>query len=283
MAKSERENFTDAVRRTVARNAMYVCSNPECLRVTGFVTTSGKPRSIAQAAHIASAVDDGPRGESLVPMRDGSTAARGDEANAVWLCMPCHYKIDADEDAFPTEVLVAWKRDHEKRVSGLVGLDLEQSLLRLAEVRFSHDLARDLLQWLDGHRFMYFEEEREFPDQVWGAVQDLRWKISNLRGRVTDPESPLGAVLAAIDDAVHEFVIALSDIRVTEIKVTSGYPEFERFSKALGILRAQILAVAAPLARQEGFRFQRIPEYLMPKSESDAVEFRSGITFGGKR
>lgn len=281
--ESEREDFTDTVRKTVARKAMYICSNPDCLRVTGFLTTRAKPRAIAQAAHIAAAKESGPRGKDLVRMPDGSTASRGGEANAVWLCMPCHYRIDADEEAFPTEVLVAWKLDHEKRVSELVGLDLEQSLLRLAGVRLHHDLARDLLQWLDGHRFMYFEDEREFPDQVWNAVQDLRWKISNLRGRVTDSGSPFGAVLAAIDDAVYQFVVALSDIRVSEITVTSGYPEFERFSEALSILRSKILEVSAPLARQEGFQFERIPEYLMPKSDGDVVEFRSGLTSGGKR
>lgn len=278
MVKSERENFTDSVRKNVARKAMYVCSNPDCLRVTGFATTKGKPRAIAQAAHIVSAVSDGPRGDDVVRAPDGSVVDRGDEANAVWLCLPCHYRIDADEEAFPAEVLVAWKYDHEQRISELVGLDLEQSLLRLAEVRFSHDLARELLQWLDGHRFMYFEDEREFPDQVWNAVQDLRWKISNLRSRVTDSESDFGSVLFAIDEAVHEFVTTLSDIRVNEITVTSGYPEFERFSNALSILRGNILAVAAPLARQENFRFQKIPEYLIPALDGDVVEFRHGRT-----
>ncbi|WP_051196623.1 hypothetical protein [Jonesia quinghaiensis] len=268
---------------TVARKAMYICSNPDCLRVTGYVTTKGKPRAIAQAAHIAAARGSGPRGKDLVRMPDGSPVSRGDEANALWLCMPCHGRIDADEEAFPTELLVAWKRDHEERVSGLVGLDLEQSLLRLAEVRLSHDHARDLLQWLDGHRFMYFEDSREFPDQVWKAVLELRWKISNLRGRVTDSESQFGVVLAAIDDAVHEFVVALSDIRVNEITVVSGYPEFERFSEALRILRIRILEVAAPLAHQEGFRFKRIPENAMPKSDGNAAEFRFQSTSGNKK
>ena len=130
---------------------------------------------------------------------------------------------------------------------------------------------------------MYFEDEREFPDQVWNAVQDLRWKISNLRSRVTDSESDFGSVLVAIDEAVHEFVTTLSDIRVNEITVTSGYPEFERFSNALSILRGNILAVAAPLARQENFRFQKIPEYLIPALDGDVVEFRHGQTSGSKK
>lgn len=277
MAKLQRENFTDAVRKTVARKAMYVCSNPDCLRVTGYVTSKGKPRAIAQAAHIASAVNGGPRGKDMVRTPDGSVVARGDEANAVWLCMPCHSMIDQDEEAFPAQTLVTWKRDHEKRVSGLVDLDLEQSLLRLAEVRFSHDLARDLLQWLDGHRFMYFEDSREFPDQVWTAVQDLRWKISGLRGRVTDSESSFGAVLATMDSAVKNFVSALSDIRVNEIRVTSGYPEFEKFSKELSVLRGRILEVCVPLAQEEGFHFKNIPERMMPKSDGDVVESQFNV------
>ena len=278
-----RKDFLDSVRKSVARKAMYVCSNPGCLRVTGFSTSKGKARAIAQAAHVVAAADSGPRADDVIDLPDGSTLQRDDEGNAIWLCMPCHYRVDADEEEFPSDLLLAWKRDHEKRISDLVGLDLEQSLLRLGEVRVSHDLARDLLAWLDGHRFMYFEDSQEQPDYVWKAVDALRIKLVDLRGRVVSSESAFGIVLAAIDDAVHEFVVSLNHIRVDEIQVSSGVASFEEFARALRRMRSRILAAAAPLAKREEYKFTRIPQYLLEESGADGVEFGSGLASAGKK
>jgi hypothetical protein len=254
----QRVDFTAGVVRDVARRAMYVCSNPGCLRVTGFQTTKGRPRAIAQAAHILPAAKKGPRRDVAVRLPDGTELKQGDEGNAIWLCLGCHYRVDADAEAFPADLLLAWKRDHQERVSSLVGLDLEQSLLRLGGERMSHDLAQDLLLWLDGHRFMYFPDSREFPDYVWGAVGALRLKLIDMRTRVYDGDSSFGRVLVGIDAAVSTFVAELNDIRVDDIVVKSGDPDFEFFSESLRQLRRDIATLIVPLAQNEGFEFQNI-------------------------
>lgn len=252
-----RVNFSANVVRETARKAMYICSNPGCLRVTGFLTTGGKPRAIAQAAHILPAATKGPRRDAIVTLPDGSELQQGDERNAIWLCLGCHYIADADPEGFSADLLLTWKREHENRVASLVGLDLEQSLLKLGGERRFHDLARELLLWLDGHRFMYFDDAREMPDYVWRAIDALRVKLTELRAR-TDSDSALGQVLTEIDSSVHDFIKALNDVRVDEIAVTDGNPEFEIFSRALRALRSGIQEAIWPLARDQNFNFKNI-------------------------
>lgn len=256
--ESQRVNFTSAVRTHVAKSAHYICSNPECLRLTGFSTGDGRPRSIAEAAYILPASPSGPRRDDVVKLPDGSRLNRGDAGNAVWLCKHCHTRVDTDPEMHPPATLLDWKRTHEERIRGLVGLDLEQSLLRLGEERRGRDLARQLLAWLDGHRFMYFEDSREFPGDVFLAVQALRSKLWELNAQVTDEGSDLGQALSEVGAAVDRFLDALNSIRIDQIRVKSGDPEFEIFSRSLGTLREQILLAVAPLTDSEQFSFKHI-------------------------
>lgn len=228
------------------------------MRVTGFQTQKGKPRAIAQAAHILPAAPSGPRRDATVTLPDGIKLKHGEEGNAIWLCLPCHYRADSDPEGFPAELLLAWKQEHEKRVSSLVGLDLEQSLLKLGGVRQSHDLAGDLMLWLDGHRFMYFDDSREFPVEVRDALNSLRDKLIRLRASVYDVDSVFGKALSGIESAVLRFFEALSNVRIDEIVVTQGNPNFELFSRSLHQLRREIKVQILPLAREEKFRFTRI-------------------------
>lgn len=259
MRKSkQRVDFTAGVRASVARSAHYICSNPECLRLTGFSDSEGRPHSIAEVAHVRPASLNGPRRDDVVVLPDGSELERGEAGNAVWLCKNCHTRVDGDPELYSTVTLLEWKRTHEERIKGLVGLDLEQSLLRLGSARLDRDLARGLLAWLDGHRFMYFEDSREFPSQVWGAVQALRSKMWELRAQVADEESDLEQALAGIDAAVSGFLDALNDVQIQQIKATGGDREFELFSRSLTSLREQILVAVGPLVDRESFVFRNI-------------------------
>lgn len=277
-----RVEFLKGVRQNVARKAMYVCSNPDCLRVTGFSTKKGKPRAIAQAAHIRPASEKGPRRTDDIALPDGSEVKRGDEENAIWLCLPCHYRVDADWEMYSEKLLLEWKRQHEQRASNLVGLDLEQSLLKLAEVRVGHDWAREMLAWLDAHRFMYFDDAREQPEYVWKAVDALRVKLVDMRSRVLDMDSDFGRALLGIETAVQDFIISLNDVRVDEIQVTSGDPDFETFAEALTCMRNSILKAVGVIVERENYAFTNIPADWL-EDRGDDVELPSGLASGGKK
>lgn len=277
-----RVEFLKDVRQTVARKAMYICSNPDCLRVTGFSTKKGRPRAIAQAAHILPASEKGPRRTDDITLPDGSVVKRGDEKNAIWLCLPCHYRVDADWEMYPEKLLLEWKREHEQRASNLVGLDLEQSLLKLAEVRVGHDWAREMLFWLDAHRFMYFDDAREQPKYVWRAVDALRVKLVDMQSRVLDMDSDFGRALKGIEAAVHEFIVSLNDVRVDEIQVTWGDPDFAAFSDALTCMRGRILKAVDVIVKRENYAFTNIPSD-WSDVRGDDVELRSGLASGGRK
>jgi hypothetical protein len=58
---TDREDFPAKVVREIGKRAMYICAGPECFRLTGYGTSEGKARSIAEGAHIVAAGKKGPR------------------------------------------------------------------------------------------------------------------------------------------------------------------------------------------------------------------------------
>lgn len=233
-----------------ARRAMFVCSNPACLTLTGFITERGRVRAIAQAAHIVPASDDGPRWDAIVTLPDGHRLKRGSQENIIWLCSSCHDRADQDPDGHSAAMLLAWKAEHEQRMSGLAGKDLEQSLLHLGAVRRGHDIARQLLLWLDGHRVMFDDVSIEFPAHVRSALDELRFHVRGaLAGAPQD--QVLRAALEETQGAAIGFFDALAGVaNIDKIKVTSGDPEFEQFCHALLAMRRRICDAVRPLAEK---------------------------------
>lgn len=76
-------DFSQTVVKEIAQKAMYICSNPQCLCLTGYGTTEGKARSIAEAAHVLPSGKKGPRAD------DKSSHTKIDlpsSENGLWLC-----------------------------------------------------------------------------------------------------------------------------------------------------------------------------------------------------
>ena len=88
-------NSLEAGKEKIAKQAMYICSKPDCLRSTGYDTTKGEPRTIAEAAHINPADKKGPRFDETV-LRLPKV-----KENGIWLCRICHTIIDEDPDRYP--------------------------------------------------------------------------------------------------------------------------------------------------------------------------------------
>lgn len=77
--------------------------------------------NIAEAAHIYSFSDGGPRGNEGVEPNE-----LNDFENLLLACHDCHRTIDAEKAAgmrYPVELLQGWKADHEQRVELVTGID----------------------------------------------------------------------------------------------------------------------------------------------------------------
>lgn len=77
--------------------------------------------NIAEAAHIYSFSEDGPRGNEGIDVEDLNTSQ-----NLLLACHDCHKTIDTEQAAgmrYPVELLQGWKAEHEQRVERVTGID----------------------------------------------------------------------------------------------------------------------------------------------------------------
>ena len=77
--------------------------------------------NIAEAAHIYSFSEDGPRGNDGMDGEGLNTAQ-----NLLLACHDCHKTIDAEQKAgtrYSVELLQGWKADHQERVELVTGID----------------------------------------------------------------------------------------------------------------------------------------------------------------
>jgi hypothetical protein len=78
-------DFPPKVVDAMAKKANYICSNPDCLCLTGYTTMEGKARSIAEGAHI---LPSGKGAESKGPTSIFPSAVRGTFAPTT---LPAHW------------------------------------------------------------------------------------------------------------------------------------------------------------------------------------------------
>jgi hypothetical protein len=117
MAGKRRHDFPLHVQRLLYKRVGTLCSNPACAAPTfGPNEKPNKFTSVGKAAHITAASPGGPRFDRAL-----SHAERQSESNGVWLCSTCHDKADADEIAYPADLLREWKRQAEKRAEHALG------------------------------------------------------------------------------------------------------------------------------------------------------------------
>ncbi|WP_395373706.1 hypothetical protein [Marinicella sp. W31] len=106
-------DFNKKTVSTIAKRAAFKCSNPDCrISTIGPNTHPDKSTLIGEAAHIFGARPGSKR--YLKQMIDSSRASI---TNAIWLCRNCHKLVDTDENRFNSEILFAWREEHERYVS----------------------------------------------------------------------------------------------------------------------------------------------------------------------
>ncbi len=110
MEKSQRHEFPEKVKRTVAQRSAYLCSNPNC-RILTIGPHSEVDKALLQgvAGHVCAAQKGGPRYDQSQTERE-----RKGIKNAIWLCHNCSDTVDKDSKKYTKQVLLGWKIEHEK-------------------------------------------------------------------------------------------------------------------------------------------------------------------------
>lgn len=248
IGESMRHEFSEGVRRKIAQRAMYICSNPACLCVTGYDNSEGKPRSIAEGAHIEAASENGPRSSA------GMAGTAGKEENGIWLCRICHALVDQDPSRYSARLLKRWKKDHVEILRGIVGKDLEAALLGLKGHRRYHEEMREFISFLESRRVLYEGFDSEFPPRVLESLNLIRERIVQTRARV-NPGSELFLALNRMQEAVNKFLREIGpSTDLSTLRCDSNDPNWRSFSAELEKLRTGIVILMKVLAGNADYK-----------------------------
>ena len=112
-----RDNFSRAVKQTLAARVNHRCSNPVCGAPTsGPQVEPGKALNIGVAAHITAAAYGGPRYNSCLTKEQRSSGENG-----IWLCQNCAKLVDNDRLWHDETMLRRWKELAERNAREGIG------------------------------------------------------------------------------------------------------------------------------------------------------------------
>lgn len=117
MARNQKDNFGEQVKRDLRERVAHHCSNPGCRAATAAPGrgNDGVLRD-GDAAHIEAASPKGPR------YNDGMTSEqRSSIDNGIWLCQRCARLIDQDPDRYTVALMRSWKQQAEETATRELG------------------------------------------------------------------------------------------------------------------------------------------------------------------
>jgi hypothetical protein len=161
-----RDEFSAAVKETLARRVGHRCSNPACRQLTsGPTSDAGGVINVGVAAHITAAATGGPRYDAAL-----SVSARKSSDNGIWLCQKCAKLVDSDLFRYSSEILRLWRQLAEQ----VALAELESRPGAVAPLGFAagEQLAATPRPWvtIDGYSAGLFEDEET-------GEEDLRERV----------------------------------------------------------------------------------------------------------
>jgi hypothetical protein len=118
-----RLDFSQKTKETLAKRVGYICSNPDCRKLTiGPNEKEDKSCNIGVAAHIYPASFGGPRASNQI-----SDSEITEIKNGIWLCSNCSNLIDRNEEKYTVELLNSWKRLAENYAESLISTNRKET------------------------------------------------------------------------------------------------------------------------------------------------------------
>ena len=190
-----RDDFSDAIKRTVADRVGRVCSNLECRAPTSGpqIDPSGV-LNVGVAAHITAASAGGPRYDAAL-----SAEERCSVANAIWLCQNCGKLVDNDPTRYTVDLLRAWKTIAEDRARNKIGKTEQEpdfAAVEQSRARQMYSMGVLLLRRVCGNFFKnqnltvcLLAKDQNNARGFWRTV-DVLGEIEPMRGRFKPHTEP---------------------------------------------------------------------------------------------
>ncbi len=229
-----RDNFPKPTVKKLAERAHYICSNPDCKKMTvGPHTDPNKSTITGIAAHICGAKDGAksPRYD-----KNQTSDERKSIDNGIWLCHDCSDMVDKDEKYYPATLLRQWKKTHEEFIKTLQTKGFASTLELLKPTTIEIDLSKQLLNFFDDRRILYDLYEKEVPSHGLRSVLAIRAELTNIKKQLGEATS-LYLKIEQMLAACKKFHNELNHIDLDQLRCDSKNPDWIKFVTTLSELR----------------------------------------------
>ena len=205
----ERDDFPEAIKRSLAQRVSQRCSNPSCkAQTSGPQVDPTKSLNVGVAAHISAASEGGPRFDpALDPI------ARVGPGNGIWLCQTCAKLVDNDADRFPAEVLHAWKVLAEHDALLAIGKtspsvpEIPKIIDKWVDIAYPENAGISQRLRSQGYKLYWSradEEARRIDLEGWSIVEEKGNGGQLVRFKIRDPQCGYVILLKKPTSEYHE-------------------------------------------------------------------------------
>lgn len=256
----KRDDFSPAIKRTLAVRAAHFCANPRCLKLTaGPHSDETKALTTGHAAHIHAAAPNGPRFNP-----DQTPEERKHISNGLWLCRECGDVVDKEDSSHSVEVLRRWKANHETMICEVRTKGYADSLVLLQSRRNDPTVVKKIIALLEDRRALWRTFDAEFPDRVQQSLDHLRSKLVDLRSGISDSD-PVDQLLLSLTKTIHVFFDTLEKSDLRHLRCDANDPVWCRFCDALSSLRKSIGLQIGNLAAAYGVTLSTDLRSILPQ------------------
>ena len=231
---NKRDDFKLSVKRKLAERAHYICSNPECRKMTVRPHDDPNKSTITGVASHINGATDGKKSIRFDPNQ--TSEERSNISNGIWLCHDCSDIVDKDEKSYPAILLKQWKKLHEDFIKTLQLKGYVSTLELLKPTIIEIDLSKQLIDFFEDKRIIYELYEREVPKHGMLSVLDLRTELVRIKKQLGQTSS-LANRVELMQIACKKFLSELSLIDLDELKFDPQNPEWIKFVLTLSELR----------------------------------------------
>lgn len=224
MNNDKRDNFTNAVKNKLAKRVMYVCSNPNCRKMTIGPDSKNGINNIGVAAHICAAAPGGPRYDINM-----SEEERKSIDNGIWLCQSCAKLIDSDEEKYTVKLIKSWKMQTENIVSYNFGKRIVLSQKNKLEYIF--ETLRDTENWaeirdenIEGY---YYKENPSYKIEI---INENNYNTEFYSYLMTNESTSFSMLYLKYNDTCiySTQIVSLDSGRLTTVVPLSEYVYYDR-------------------------------------------------------